>query len=207
MQSDVVVHIVDDDAAVRHSLGLLMQSVELYSKSYASAQEFLGAFDASRPGCLVLDIRMPEMSGLDLQEELSARHIEIPVIIITGHGDVPIAVRAMKQGAMDVLEKPYNEQALLDSISKAITKSILVLKDQKARDTFTALAKSLSPRELEVMQMLIAGKCSKEMALDLSISSKTVDVHRAHIMEKMRVKSVIELVCLAIANKSPEAIR
>lgn len=196
MQQDVTVHIVDDDAAVRHSLELLLKSVGLKPKSHASAQEFLDTFDATIPGCLVLDIRMPDMSGLDLQRELKHRHIEIPIIIITGHGDVPLTVRAMSEGALTVLEKPYHEQTLLDNITQAVNSSLEAAKSDKSRGAYFARINTLSPREQEVMDMLIAGKSSKEIATCLDISFKTVDVHRAHIMEKMGARSIIELVHL-----------
>lgn len=201
MRSDVAVYIVDDDEAVRDSLDLLMQSVGLNAKCFASAQTFLDAYDASKPGCLILDVRMPEMSGLDLQRVLNEKQIQIPIIIITGHGDVPIAVRAMKAGAMDVLEKPFNDQNLLDAITKAITKSSEAFEDQFSRDKFKQRAGHLSPREREIMDLLILGNGSKAIAAQLGISSKTVDVHRIHIMEKMEVKSVVELARLAVSAK------
>jgi len=201
MQPDVAVYIVDDDEAVRHSLSLLMQSVGLEAMCFASAQAFLDGYDASKPSCLILDVRMPEMSGLDLQRVLNEHQIQIPVIIITGHGDVPLAVRAMKAGAMDVLEKPFNEQALLDAITKAITKSSESFEDQNSRAKYQERAEHLSPREREIMGLLILGKGSKKIAAQLGISPKTVDVHRIHIMEKMEVKSVVELARLAVSTK------
>ncbi len=203
MKSGAIVHVVDDDAAVRHSLGLLLHSVGHTAKFYASAQVFLDTVDASGPACLVTDVRMPDMSGLDLQSELRKRKIRMPVIIITGHGDVPLAVRAMKEGAMDVLEKPFNDQVLLDSISKCISRSVEVHRAEQARAAFLRRTDNLSSREREVMDLLLAGKGSKEIASELGISSKTVDVHRAHILEKMQVKSVIELLRLSINHNPP----
>ncbi|WP_455220806.1 response regulator transcription factor [Kaarinaea lacus] len=200
MQTDVTVYIVDDDEAVRHSLYLLIQSVGLMAKCCASAHAFLETYDASRPGCLILDVRMPEMSGLDLQRVLNERQVHVPVIIITGHGDVPLAVRAMKAGAMDVLEKPFNDQALLDAINKAVTKSSEAYQEQKDRARFERHAQHLSPREREIMDLLILGKGSKEIASQLGISRKTVDVHRIHIMEKMQVRTVVELARLTLNN-------
>lgn len=200
MQTDVTVYIVDDDEAVRHSLYLLLQSVGLMARCCESARAFLEAYDASAPGCMLLDIRMPEMSGLELQRVLNDRLIHIPVIIITGHGDVPLAVRAMKAGAMDVLEKPFNDQALLDAINKAVTKSSETFQGQKIRARFQERAQHLSPREREIMDLLILGKGSKEIASQLGISRKTVDVHRIHIMEKMQVRSVVELARLTLHN-------
>lgn len=193
MQPEPIIHIIDDDAAVRRSLVMLLKSVDLKTRAYASAYEFLESFDANSPGCIVLDIRMPDMSGLDLQQELRRRQIEIPIIIITGHGDVPLTVRAMSEGAMTVLEKPYHEQTLLDNISKAISISVDVAGRNQSRASYLAKSKTLSAREKEVMEMLLAGKNSKMIAHELNISFKTVDVHRAHILEKMDVRSILEL--------------
>ncbi|WP_455374795.1 response regulator transcription factor [Kaarinaea lacus] len=200
MRSDAIVYIIDDDEGIRHSLELLLQSVGKQTKTCTSAQEFLNSYDATKPGCLVLDVRMPGMSGLDLQHLLNEQEIQIPTIIITGHGDVPLAVRAMKEGAVDVIEKPFNDQTLLDSLAKAEAKSIEIHETQSTRTRFQENAKQLSPRELEVMNLLIMGKTSKAIAGELNISSKTVDVHRGHIMEKMNVKSVVELARLALNN-------
>lgn len=200
MRSDAIVYIIDDDEGIRHSLELLLQSVGKQTKTCTSAQEFLDNYEATKPGCLILDIRMPGMSGLDLQHLLNEQDIQIPTIIITGHGDVPLAVRAMKEGAVDVIEKPFNDQTLLDSLAKAEAKSIEIHETQNSRNRFQENAKQLSPREQEVMNLLIVGKTSKAIAGELNISSKTVDVHRGHIMEKMNVKSVVELARLALNN-------
>ncbi len=196
---DVIVYIVDDDDAVRHSLELLIQSVGLQTKCFSSAQTFLSAYDPVKPACLVLDVRMPEMSGLELQRVLHERQIFVPVVIVTGHGDVPLAVRAMKEGAIEVLEKPFNDQALLDAITEAVATSSKAFKEQVERADFLCRATQLSPREREIMDMLVLGKGSKEIAGQLGISSKTVDVHRIHIMEKMNVKSVVELTRMAVS--------
>jgi len=200
ISSDAVVYIVDDDAAIRHSLEMLLHSVGHNVKSFASAREFLDSFDSSIPGCLLLDVRMPEISGLDLQQILIKDEIKIPVIIITGHGDVPMAVRAMKEGAVDFIEKPFHDQYLLDSVAKALTKSIEIQQRQNDQIKFNERASRLSPRERQVMEVLVAGKHTKEIASELGISPKTVDVHRGHIMEKMQVKSMVELVRLSMAN-------
>lgn len=202
MRSKVTVYVVDDDEAVRHSLELLLQSVGQRARTFTSAQSFLDNYTPSEPGCLVLDVRMPEISGLELQRLLNEQNILIPTIIITGHGDVPLAVRAMKAGAMDVIEKPFNDQTLLDSIEKAIEKSLEIHKTNDSRLKFQQNIEHLSPREREVMELLVLGKGSKEIAAELCISSKTVDVHRVHIMEKMGVRTVVELTRLAIDNKS-----
>jgi len=201
VQSDSTVHVVDDDTAICQSLALLMHSVGINVQCHASAQAFLDIFDATKPGCLLLDIRMPEMSGLELQQELKQRKIQIPVIILTGHADVALAVRAMKAGAMDVIEKPFHDQDLLDSVSKALTKSVEILQAQQKLTKFLERASMLSPREQEIMKMYIDGKCGKAIAADLNISPKTVNVHRGHILEKMQVRSMIELVHLAMPDK------
>ena len=200
MQSAAIVNIVDDDEAVRDAIGMLMNSVKLSARTFDSARTFLASFDPSKPGCIVLDVRMPDMSGLDLQRELVRREVSTPIIIITGHGDVPMAVRALKEGAMDFIEKPFHDQDLLDSISKAITKSISLLREQAARARFRLQSNLLSAREKQVMDMLVAGKCSKDIGNALNISSKTVDVHRGHILDKTGAKSIIELVHLNLSH-------
>jgi len=200
MRLDVIVYVVDDDEAVRHSLELLLQSVERNVRTFSSAQSFLDNYDSSKPGCLILDVRMPEISGLELQRLLNEKNLRIPTIIITGHGDVPLAVRAMKAGAVDVIEKPFNDQTLLDSIEKAIAKSEEIHRTNNSRVKFQQNIEQLSPREREVMDLLVLGKGSKEIAAELNISSKTVDVHRVHIMDKMGVRSVVELTRLALNN-------
>ncbi|MCH7709749.1 MAG: response regulator transcription factor [Myxococcales bacterium] len=192
------VFIVDDDASTRDSLRWLIESVGLSCETFASATEFLGVFDASRPGCLVLDVRMPGMSGLELQEELVARGAQLPAIMITGYADVPMAVRAMKAGVLEFIEKPFSEQVLLDRIHHAIKQ------DKAMRDAAAALAllqerfTQLTPRERQVMTGVVAGKPSREIATDLGLSQKTIEVHRGRIMEKAQAKSVAELVRLTL---------
>lgn len=198
MNANAVVNVVDDDAAVRHSLGMLMQSVGLKANVYASAREFLDGFDAAVPGCLVVDVRMAEMNGLELQQELMKRGWTTPVIIITGHGDVQMAVRAMKAGAVDFIEKPFHDQQLLDSITAAIARSVERHEAQIKQASFLERLKNLTPREVEVMELLIDGKTSKSISYALGISPKTVDVHRGHIIEKMQVGSIVELVNLSV---------
>lgn len=200
MQSAAIVNIVDDDEAVRDAIGMLMNSVKLSARTFDSARTFLASFDPSKPGCIVLDVRMPDMSGLDLQRELVRREVSTPIIIITGHGDVPMAVRALKEGAMDFIEKPFHDQDLLDSISKAITKSVTLIGENAARARFRLQSNLLSAREKQVMDMLVAGKCSKDIGNALNISSKTVDVHRGHILDKTGAKSIIELVHLNLSH-------
>ena len=192
------VFVVDDDQAVRDSLALLVQSVGLDVETYASAGEFLDAFEADRPGCLVTDIRMPGMSGLELQEKLTEDGALIPVIVLTGHGDVPAAVRALKGGAVDFVEKPFNPQALLDLVQQAIARDADI-RAQAAREAELAERRALlTPREQEVMELVVAGKANKVIAIDLDISERTVELHRGRIMKKMRVRSLAELMRLVL---------
>jgi two-component system, LuxR family, response regulator FixJ len=189
-----LVFIVDDDEAVRNSLRLLIQSLSLTPMAFASAGEFLDHYDPSQPGCLVLDVRMPAMSGLELQEHLNRRGAVIPVIFITGHGDVPMAVEAMQAGAFDFLQKPFREQDLIDRIQRALAKD----RDNRAalgeRDLIRQRLDSLTPRELEVLERVNHGKPNKVMAAELNVSQRTIEIHRARVMEKMRATSVAHLV-------------
>ncbi len=188
------VFLVDDDEAVRDSLGLLMKSVGLTSRSFASATEFLAEYDSDRPGCLVLDIRMPGMSGMELQQKLIERRAILPIIFITGHGDIPMAVEAMQRGAVDFIPKPFRDNELLDRINKALED------DRQNRDTLLEredvekrIAK-LTPREKQVLDLVVQGKANKVIAGDLEVSQRTVEIHRARVMEKMRSRSVAHLV-------------
>lgn len=192
-----VVFIVDDDEAICESLRLLIGDIGLEVRTFTSAREFLEKYDSSRPGCLVLDVRMSGMSGLELQSRLRELGHSIPTIIITGHGDVPMAVEAMKAGAMDFIEKPFRDQVLLDSIQKAIDLDLRIRRQHKERQDVQARIQHLTQREREVMDRLIAGKSNKTIAFDLGISQKTVDFHRANILEKVGCASVVELVRLA----------
>ncbi|MGE5155173.1 MAG: response regulator transcription factor [Bdellovibrio bacteriovorus] len=197
--AEPTVFIVDDDQEVRDAIRLLMRSVGLEAQSFASAQAYLEQFDASRPGCLVLDVRMKGMSGLDLQEHLSAEPIHPPIVIITGHGDVPMAVRAVKAGAVDFIEKPFNDQALLDAVHRAFDR------DARNRGQASRLADiqdrlaRLTPREREILDQVIAGKRNKVISLDLGISQSTVEAHRAKVMEKMEARSLSELMRMMLA--------
>jgi two-component system response regulator FixJ len=195
--SDPIVYVVDDDRAVRDSLGLLLRSVGIQSETYGSAGEFLNGYDPERVACLVADIRMPGMSGLDLQDELIKREIDVPTIFITGHGDVPMAVTAMKSGAMDFLQKPFRDQELLDRINKALDKAKQHYEAYHEVDEIRARAESLTPRESEVMDMVVQGHANKVIAMDLGVSQRTVELHRARVMRKMGVRSLAELVRLS----------
>ncbi len=193
------VFIIDDDQDVREALQLLMESVGLQVESFNSAQEYLDQFDPQRPGCLVLDVRMPGMSGLDLQARLSAEQLHPPIIIITGHGDIPMAVRAVQAGAIGFLEKPCNDQVLLDSVHRALEQ------DSRQRGEASRIAdikrrqEQLTPRELEVMEQVVKGKRNKVIAADLGVSQSTVEVHRSRVMEKMGAQSLSDLMRMVIA--------
>jgi len=186
--------IVDDDDAVRDSLAFLFKSVRLKSLAFPNAAALLAALPIASPACAVVDVRMPGMSGLELLEALQAKRAALPVIIMTGHGDVPMAVRAMKAGALDFLEKPFNDQALIDSVQRALGQAAARPHGEIARHYAT-----LTPREREVMALIVEGRANKVVGLDLGMSVRTVEVHRARIMEKMAVRSLAELVRAAMA--------
>jgi two-component system response regulator FixJ len=198
MHSNATVFVVDDDPAIRQSLRWLIESVGLNVKVFSTAQEFLEGYDPSTPGCLVLDIRMPGMSGLDLQNELATREIQVPIIIITGHAEVPVAVRALKAGAMDFIEKPFSDQLLLDRIRRAIEVDAQSRRVRSEQAEVAARLGQLTPRERQVMDLVIAGKANKVIASELGLSPKTVEVHRAHVMKKMQVASLADLVRLGM---------
>lgn len=188
------VFVVDDDEAVRESLDALLRSVDLEVETFAGASEFLRAYTPEQPGCLVLDVRMKEMSGLELQQELRKRAINLPVIVMTGHGDVPIAVKAMKNGAFEFLEKPFSKQLLLERIQSAIERDRLQrTTDEYVQDVNSKLGQ-LTRREREVLSGILDGKLSKQIASELELSKKTVDIHRANLMRKMGAESVASLV-------------
>jgi two-component system response regulator FixJ len=188
------VYIVDDDSGVRSSIRVLMKSVGLPAMPYASAREFLDAYHPNSPGCLVLDIRMPGMNGLELQELLNGKGAVIPVIFITGHGDIPMAVEAMRHGAFDFLQKPFRDQDLIDRIQQALARDTETRQSLREHGRIRTRIASLTPREREVLDLLTSGKANKMMAQDLGLSQRTVEIHRAHVMEKMEAKSVAQLV-------------
>ncbi len=197
MSTEATVFVVDDDDAVRQALELLLESVGLTAKTYGSAEDFLLAYDTGQPGCLVLDVRMPGISGLALQEQLTGRGVDIPIIFITGHGDVSTAVRAMKAHAFDFIEKPFNDQDLLDRIHEAIAQDARKRQERASSTEIVERVNTLTRREREIMDMIVEGKTGKVMASTLHISEKTVQTHRARVMEKMRAQSVAELVKMA----------
>lgn len=190
------VFIVDDDVAVRQSLSLLIRSMSLAVEAFESAQDFLERGDCTRPGCLVLDIRMPGMSGLELQDELVRRGFLLPVIFITGHGDVAMAVRAMKHGAVDFIEKPFSDQLLLERINQALDLDRQRREQQAERAELARHMETLSPREREVMGRIVSGQANKVIAIELGLSERTVEIHRAKVMSKTGARSLAELVSM-----------
>ena len=198
MSSEPTVFVVDDDQAMRNSLKWLIESVAFRVETYSSAKDFINNYYPGRSGCLLLDVRMPGMSGLELQQYLNEHQIQIPIIIITGHGDVPMAVRAMKAGAVDFIQKPFNDEFLLDSIRNAMALDEKKRNLQAQRAEIATRLDQLTPREHEVMAMVTDGKSNKEIASGLDVSSKTVEAHRARVMEKMQAGSLAELVRMAI---------
>jgi two-component system, LuxR family, response regulator FixJ len=197
---EMTVYVVDDDEAVRDSLEILLDAVGHRVRTFASPRALLELAPSLGPGCAVLDVRMPEMDGLELQEELNARGVHLPVIVMTGHGDVPIAVRAMKAGALDFLEKPFADEALLHSVRLALdlSRHRAAGRGGIAEEAASRVAQ-LTDRERQVLDKLVDGLPNKTIAFDLGISPRTVEIHRARVMEKMQAKSLSELVRLAIA--------
>lgn len=194
------VYVVDDDQAVRDSLRWLIESVDLCVKTFSNGQELLDNFEESEISCLVLDVRMPGISGLDLQQRLQKTGSKVPVIIVTGHADVPMAIQAMKAGAFDFIEKPYSDQLLLERIQCAIEQDDCFKKQQVINNEINQRIDSLTPRELEVMGLVVSGHSNKSIAKELGVSIKTVEVHRGNLMSKMLAKSLSELVRLVMSS-------
>ena len=199
MTSDPTIFVVDDDAAVRDSLEALLESAGLTVEVYASGQQFLQEFTAPPSGCLLLDVRMPDISGLELLQELATRGKRLPVIIITAYGDVPLAVNAMKAGAVDFIEKPFADEVILDSIRRALEHGAKVQQTELSADDLAARTALLTPREREVLERLVLGRLNKEIAYDLGISPRTVEIHRARVMEKMQARNLAQLVRMGLA--------
>ena len=192
-----IIYVVDDDASVRKSLKRLITSMDFHVETFTSAKEFLYFDRSDRPCCLVLDIRMPGVSGLALQEELTVANYTIPIIFITGHGDISMSVRAMKKGAVDFLTKPFDDQDLLDAIHKAIEQDKSTRQDQSEISEIQKCVDSLTSREREVFALVVTGMLNKQIAYTFKISEKTVKVHRARAMQKMHAKSLAHLVRMA----------
>jgi two-component system, LuxR family, response regulator FixJ len=188
------IFVVDDDEGVRNSLRFLLKSVGLTTRALSSASEFLDTYKPSQPGCLVLDVRMPGMSGLELQQQLNIRGATIPVIFITGHGDVPMAVDAMQHGAFDFLQKPFRDQDLIDRIQRALERDARSRKSLAQHEKIRHRIASLTPREREVLMLMTQGKPNKVMAAELGVSQRTVEIHRARVMEKSGAASLAQLV-------------
>ena len=197
-----VVFVVDDDPAMRDSLRWLIESTGLQVETFADAHTFLARIRPEVPGCLVLDIRMPGLSGLDLQTELARRGIRLPAIVVTGHAEVPMAVRAVKAGAIDFIEKPFSDQLLLDRVRQGLEMDRLERESRERRGEVLRRMSLLTQREREVLDLVVAGRANKEIAATLHLSPKTVEVHRAHVMDKMQASSVAELVRLALFAQS-----
>jgi two-component system, LuxR family, response regulator FixJ len=198
MPPEPIVFVVDDDRAMRESLRWLLESVGLTVRTYANAADFLREYEPTQPGCLVLDVRMPGMSGLDLQADLVRRGTGLPTIVVTGHAEVPMAVRAVKAGAVDFIEKPFSDQLLLDRVRQALEIDRLEREVRRRREEARRRLESLTAREREVLMLVAAGKANKEIAAELGLSQKTVEVHRSHVMSKMFVDSLAELIRVAI---------
>ena len=195
--NNVVVYVIDDDASVRKSLDRLMRAAGYQTETYSSAQEFLSLDPPDRPGCMILDIKMPGITGLELQERLASLNRRTPIIFITGHGSIPASVQAMKAGAVEFLEKPFDDKTLLDAISHAIEKDLQNRRKNDEMVTSRKRLKTLTPREREVFDLVARGLLNKQAAYQLGVTEKTIKVHRAHIMAKLKVKSFADLVRLA----------
>lgn len=200
MSADIgKVYIVEDDDAVRESLQLMLESVGYQTRAFANANAFLEAYDSDLAGCLVLDIRMPGMNGMELQRKLNERNSILPILFVTGHGDVPMAVEAMQQGALDFVQKPYREQELLEKIEHAFKIDQANRNSLQQRQAIAARLQSLTPRELEVLRRMVDGNANKVIAIDLDISQRTVEIHRARVMEKLEANSLAHLVRMIMA--------
>ncbi len=204
MATEPTVHVVDDDVAVRNALGMLLHAAQYPCRQYASASDFLDAYEPGTPGCLVLDLHMPGVDGLGLQELLASREIELPIIFLTGHANVPDAVRAMQGGAVDFMEKPFNSDRLLERVKQALQRDA----ENRARSRQDAVVharrKRLTPREAEILDLILQGKASKVIAIELGISERTVELHRSRILRKLGVRNASELMRLLLPqDRSP----
>lgn len=194
------VFIVDDDDAVRNALQILVESMDIHTRSFDNVQSFLDCYNPEQPGCLVLDVRLPQLSGLELQEYLQRQGIKMPIIFVSGHSTVSMAVRTLKAGAIDFLEKPVDDQTLLDSIQRALEHDRLTRLEEQCRQNVLRYLGQLSRREEEVLRLLIQGKANKVIAHEMGLSTKTIETHRAHIMRKLGVNSLAGLVWMAMTS-------
>lgn len=198
MNAQPVVHVVDDDGGIRDALVLLLEAAGHTARAHQDALAFLRALDPVEPGCVVADVRMPGLSGLDLQRHLRERRVDMPMIIITGHADVAMAVQALKQGAADFIEKPFDEDVLLSSVGRALDTGARAFRERRQWEDIVARAATLTPREREVMDLVVQGLPNKAVAVELSISARTVEIHRGRVMEKMGAASLSDLVRMAL---------
>jgi two-component system, LuxR family, response regulator FixJ len=198
--SHPIVWVVDDDRGVLHAIGFLLESVGLHASTHSSAEDFFDAYDAARPGCIILDIRMPGTSGVALQQELLERGSTHPVVFVTAHADVPTTVEIMKAGAEDLIEKPFREQQLLDRVTSLLKENVRSHAGEAAKGEWAQRLATLTPREREVMHLVVEGCSSKVIAAELGISQRTVDVHRARMMRKLEVHSAAKLVRLVMGQ-------
>ena len=198
-EQDSIVYIVDDDQSIRHAMGLLLKSVGLQHQVFTSADEFLEMHTGNNNGCLVLDIRMPGLSGLELQQKLTEMGSSLPIIFISGHGDIPMAVDAMQKGAFDFIQKPFRDQELLDRISEALSTARKRETEREQKLDVQERIDTLTKREHEVLDLVVTGKPNKIIAHELGVSQRTIEIHRARVMEKMRAKSLAELVRMHMA--------
>lgn len=204
MQDSFVVHIVDDDDAVRQSLAFLLSTAGIPVRVYDSATSFLDSLASLQAGCLITDVRMPDLTGIELLHRLKAKSINLPVIVITGHGDIPLAVEAMKSGAIDFIEKPFAEEAILRAVRAAEESAKKCGRRSEDGGALAARIASLSERERQVLDGLVAGNANKTIAYDLGISPRTVEVYRAKVMTKMQAKNLSELIRMTLAVRPPD---
>jgi len=204
MPGSFVVHIVDDDEAVRQSLAFLLSTAGIPVRVYESATSFLAALPTLQPGCLVTDVRMPDMTGIELLQQLRYRDIKLPVIVITGHGDIPLAVEAMKSGAIDFIEKPFAEESILRAVRAAEDRAKKLGRRSEEETQVAVRLAALSERERQVLEGLVAGHANKTIAYELGISPRTVEVYRANVMTKMQAKSLSELIRMTLAIRRPD---
>ena len=197
LEDDPIVFIVDDDDSVRKALTRLIKSVDLNAEAFASAHDFLKRESHNGPACLILDMRMPGLSGLDLQDELVAAGRTLPIIFISAHGNIPLSVRAMKAGAVDFIEKPFEDQTLLDAINQSLKKDRQVKLEQAELREIKRRVDSLTPRERQVFALVVSGKLNKQVAFELGTTERTIKAHRARVMKKMQANSLADLIRLA----------